>query len=263
MSDPVRYDTSGETATITLNNPDVRNALTAEMAEQLQSAVAAAEDDEARCLVVQGSGGYFCAGGDVGAMVEAVSEDRDIEDRIESVALPVNRAVQAIYECPVPTIAKIDGPAFGAGGALAIACDLVLASERAKISFGFRQVGLSVDSGTSYLLPRIVGESVAKELVYTGELVDSDRAQDLRLFNRVFPTDEFERQTQQLVDRIASGPTVALRESKRLIEAGFDRSFAETVETEADSLRQTLETEDHKEGATAFARQRDPDFEGR
>ncbi len=262
MSEHITVDTTGETATITLHDPDVRNALSAEMAEELQSAVDSAVDGESRCLVVQGSGGYFCAGGDVKAMVEGVASDVPIDQRIEEYALPVNRAVQAVAECPLPTIAKVDGPAFGAGAALAIACDLVLASERAKLSFGFRQVGLSVDSGTSALLARTVGVNVAKELVFTGELIDSDRAAELGLFNRVYPTDEFEQRTQELVTRVATGPTVALQASKRLIEDGRRRTVGEAVEAEIEALRETVASADHAEGATAFIEQRDPEFEG-
>lgn len=263
MSELVRTDVAEATATITLDNPDIRNALTVETAEQLIAAVETVEDSDARCLVVQGAGGYFCAGGDIKAMVEGVSADVDIEERVERFGLPINRAVQAVYECSLPTIAKVDGPAFGAGGALAIACDLVLASESAKISFGFRQVGLSVDSGTSFLLPRQVGENVAKELVYTGELIDSDRGAQLDLFNRVFPDEEFEQRSQELVDHVATGPTVALQESKQLIESGLDRTFEETIEAETDSLRTTLATADHAEGAQSFVEQRDPAFDGR
>ena len=263
MSDLVRFDVADETATITLNNPEVRNSLSVEMAEELIAAVEKAENSDARCLVVQGSGGFFCAGGDIKAMVEGVSSDMDIDERVDDFGVPINRSVQAVYECPLPTIAKVDGPAFGAGGALAIACDMVLASERAKISFGFRQVGLSVDSGTSFLLPRQVGENVAKELVYTGELIDSDRGAELGLFNRVFPDSEFEQRSQELIDHVATGPTVALQESKRLLEAGTDRTFGEAVEAEVDSLRTALATADHAEGARSFVEQRDPEFEGR
>ncbi|WP_302080490.1 enoyl-CoA hydratase/isomerase family protein [Salinibaculum rarum] len=262
MTELVRTDVTDETATITLDNPDARNALSVELATQLIDAVAEVENTDARCLVVEGAGGYFCAGGDIKAMVEGVSADVDIDERVDRFGLPINHAVQAVYECPLPTIAKVDGPAFGAGGALAIACDVVLASERARISFGFRQVGLSVDSGTSYLLPRQVGENVAKELVYTGELVDSDRANRLGLFNHVYPDDEFQERAQELVDTVATGPTVALEESKRLIEAGPSRTFAEAVDAEADALRTTLATADHAEGAQSFVEQRDPEFEG-
>ena len=262
MSDLVRFEMVDETATVTLNNPDVRNALSVEMAEHLRDAVDRAEAADARCLVVQGSGATFCAGGDIGAMLEGVSEDVDIETRVQEYALPINRAVQTVAECPIPTVAKVDGPAFGAGAALAIACDVVLASERAKIGFGFRQVGLSVDSGTSHLLPRIVGENVAKELVYTGELVDTERAHDLGLFNHVYPTDEFEQHTQEFIEQVATGPTLALTESKQLIENGSQRSIGEAIDAETAALKQTLVSADHAEGVRAFAEQRDADFEG-
>lgn len=263
MSELATVDIAGETATVTLEDPDVRNALTVEMAEAVRNAVERAEDADARCLVLQGGGDVFCAGGDVGAMMEAVAADVDVETRIEDYAVPVNRAVQSVAECSMPSVAKVDGPAFGAGAALAIACDVVLASERARISFGFRQVGLSVDSCTSYLLPRIVGENVAKELVYTGEHVDSERAADLGLFNHVYPTDEFDRRAGDVVERIATGPTVALEASKRLIDAGLSRSIAEAVDAETDALDEVLRSEDHAEGAYAFAEGRDPEFEGR
>jgi enoyl-CoA hydratase/carnithine racemase len=263
MSELVVFEMVGETATLTLNDPDLRNAMSVEMATGLQEKVARAEEADARCVVVQGAGGMFCAGGDVGAMVEGVATDMDIETRVEDYALKVNRAVQAVAECPIPTVAKVDGPAFGAGGALAIACDVVLASERAKIGFGFRQVGLSVDSGTSALLPRIVGESVAKELVYTGELVDAERASELGLFNRVFSTEQFEQESQAVVETIATGPTVALKESKRLIEAGRTRSVDEAIAAEKEALSTTLATADHAEGVRAFTEGRDPEFEGR
>ncbi|MFC7133768.1 MULTISPECIES: enoyl-CoA hydratase/isomerase family protein [Salinibaculum] len=263
MSELVTLEIVDETATLTLNDPDVRNALTVEMAEGVQSAVAEAEAENARCLVVEGAGGVFCAGGDVAAMMEGVAADVDIETRIEDYALPVNRAVQAVAECPMPSVAKVDGPAFGAGGALAIACDVVLASERARISFGFRQVGLSVDSGTSHLLPRLVGENVAKELVYTGELVESDRALDLGLVNHVYPEEEFDERADDLVADIASGPTVALEASKRLLEAGPTRDIDAAIEAEADALAETIASEDHSEGAYAFAEGREPEFEGR
>jgi enoyl-CoA hydratase/carnithine racemase len=261
MSDDLlRVDVVEETATVTLTNPNVRNALTLEMARRLREAVEGL-DEELRCLVVQGSGGVFCAGGDVKAMVEAVNDGTPPAERVERVALPINRAVQAVAECSLPTVAKVDGPAFGAGGALAIACDLTLASDRASIGFGFRQVGLSVDSATSHLLPRVVGEKTAKELVFTGEMVDADRARELGLFSRVFPAEAFEQRARELVERVADGPTVALRSSKRLLEADHD-SPAAAVEAEAAALERTLGTADHAEGVAAFVEGRDADFAG-
>jgi enoyl-CoA hydratase/carnithine racemase len=265
--DSVRCETVDGRTVVTLDNPDLRNALTVEMATELSNSLDSL-DDSVRCVVLQGAGKTFCAGGDIEAMLEiAHSESEESaqevsDDRLETVARPIVDAVRTVYECPVPTVAKVDGPAFGAGAALALACDVVLASERAEMSFGFRQVGLSVDSGTSYLLPRVVGLNVAKELVYTGELVDADRGEAIGLFNQVYPADEFEQRTHGFIDRIASGPTAALRESKRLLNRSFERSFDEAVEAELEGVRRTASTDDHVEGVTAFVEGRDPEFEG-
>jgi 2-(1,2-epoxy-1,2-dihydrophenyl)acetyl-CoA isomerase len=263
MDELIIHERVDETATLTLNDPDRRNALSVEMANQLRDAIADIEDSDARCVVVQGTGSTFCSGGDIKSMLNDASSDVPVEKHIEESAIPVNRAVQAIAECSLPTVAKVDGPAIGAGAALAIANDVVLASERAKISFGFRQVGLSVDSGTSALLPRIVGENVAKELVYTGELLNAQKASDLGLFNRVFLTEEFEKGTEEIIDQIATGPTIALKRSKKLLESGRHRSLDEAIDAETDALETTLTTSDHEEGVTAFVEQRDPDFEGK
>ncbi|MEF8821120.1 MAG: enoyl-CoA hydratase/isomerase family protein, partial [Halovenus sp.] len=215
----IQYDLVDETATITLTNPALRNALTLEMATEITEAVEEAESSDARCLVVQGSEANFCAGGDIKSMLEALSDDREMAELLQEVALPINRSVQRLYECSIPTVAKVDGPAFGAGASLALACDVVLASERAQLSFGFRRIGLSVDSGTSFLLPRAVGEKKAMDLVYTGELIDAERAEELDLVSRVFPDDEFEQRCREIVETITTGPTVALKQSKQLLQS--------------------------------------------
>jgi len=258
----IQYDLVDETATITLTNPALRNALTLDMAAEITEAVEEAEASEARCLVVQGSEGNFCAGGDIKSMLEALSDDREMEELLQEVALPINRSVQRLYECSVPTVAKVDGPAFGAGASLALACDMVLASERAQMSFGFRRIGLSVDSGTSFLLPRAVGEKKAMDLVYTGELIDADRAEELGLVSRVFSDDEFEQRCREIVETIATGPTVALKHSKQLLQAGINRSFDEVIDAETDGLRAAFESDDFETGVTAFINKETPAFEG-
>jgi enoyl-CoA hydratase/carnithine racemase len=260
--DPVEYDIREDRAIITMHNPELRNALTLETAELLTDAIGDIEDSDVRCVVLQGSEGAFCAGGDIETMIEGISSDRETEELMEEAAYPINRTIQRVYECSIPTVAKVDGAAFGAGGALALACDLVLASERAEISFGFRRVGLSIDSGTSYLLPRAVGEHKAKELVFTGDLLDADEAADIGLFHRVFPTEEFEQQSREVIDEIATGPTVALKHSKRLLQNWQGRSFDEVIDAEVDSIATVFETEDFTEGVTAFLEQRSPEFEG-
>ncbi len=262
MSDSVSYDRHDDRVVLTLQAPEQRNALSKDVATALRDGVERAVEADVRCLVLQGSGGTFCAGGNVQGMIEAVASDAPPEARFEKVGEAVTGAVRAVYECPVPTVTKVDGPAFGAGATLAVAGDVTVASDRAKIGFGFRQVGLSVDSATSYILPRLVGEGAALDLVMTGELVEAERAESLGLFSRVVPTDEFEQRAQSLVDRIATGPTQALRESKQLVKSGLDRSLDEAMAAEAEAMKRSLATDDHAEGARAFAERRDPEFDG-
>jgi len=257
----VTLDVADGVATVTLDHPEMRNALTSGVATDLIDAMEAVPDD-ARCVVVAGNGPTFCAGGDIDAMVEGVEGDEPAHDRVERIVEETAGAVRAVATCDLPTVAKIHGPAYGAGGALAIACDLLLASESASISFGFRQVGLNVDSGASQLLPRIVGENVAKELLYTGELIDADRAEAVGLFNHVYPDDEFEERVAGMVDRIASGPTVALKQSKRLVEQGQTGSLDEAIANEAAAQIVSASADDHEEGVRAFVESREPEFRG-
>lgn len=263
MSDPVLLEIEDGVATVTLNRPDERNALNAEFSLAIADAIEDAETtDDVRCLVVTGTEGAFCAGGDVSEMTARLEGSVPLHEAVEEIQLETSRAIEAVAACSLPTIAVVDGVAYGAGANLAIAADIALASGEAKISFGFRQVGLAVDTGTSHLLPREVGASKAKELVLTGELLDAEAAEDLGLFNRVFE-EEFDEQVAEFVDSIASGPSVALRTSKQLLDQGFDVSLSDAITNEAAAQAAVLASDDHEEGATAFLEGRRPDFEGR
>lgn len=263
MSDPVLVDVEDGVATLTLNRPDNYNALTADMSAAIVDAVDDLEArDDVRCLIVTGSEGTFCAGGDINAMMQMLSGEAELHEAVERIQHETSRAVRRIYEFHLPTVAKIDGVAYGAGGNLAIACDVLLASEDAQISFGFRQVGLAVDTGTSYLLPRVVGENVAKELVYTGEQVPADRAKELGLFNHVYESDSFEAEAREFIEDIAQGPTVALRTSKNTIAQGLNATLKQAQDNEAAAQAAVFETHDHQEGAEAFMEGREPDFKG-
>lgn len=261
--DAVRLDVDDGVATLTLNRPDRRNALSREVSSGIVDAVEEIEaHPEARAAVVTGAGGAFCAGGDVNAMVQRLAGEIPLHEAVRHIKQDTARAIQRVRELHLPTVAKVDGPAFGAGANLAIACDCLVASSDAKISFGFRQVGLAVDSGTSYLLPRIVGENTAKELVFTGELLDAAEAEDLGIFNHVYDADEFEERADEFVATIAEGPSVALRASKQLVNQGLESSFQQAIENEATAQAAVFETDDHREGAEAFMEGRDPEFEG-
>lgn len=263
MSDePVLLDVDDGVATLTLNRPDKRNAISIELAAAVADALADLEGSGARVLVVEGAGPAFCAGGDVNAMVARQRQEMPLAEAVRLVSQRIGRAVQRLHECYLPTVAKIDGVAFGAGACLAVATDVQLASDDARISFGFRNVGLAVDSGASYLLPRLVGDNVAKELAFTGEQVDAERAREVGLFNHVYPAAEFDERADEFVRQIAEGPTVALRTSKRLIGEGLESSLQQAVANEAAAQAAVYDTHDHAEAIEAFLNDREPEFEG-
>ncbi|MEE6210412.1 enoyl-CoA hydratase-related protein [Salarchaeum sp. III] len=265
MSEAVTLDVTDGVATIRLDQPERRNALSREITAGLRDHLEHVRDevDDARAVVVQGSGGAFSAGGDIAAMKERLNSDESLEEAVKTLERTTSETLALLVEFPLPTIAKVDGPAVGAGANLAIACDVQLATEDASIGFVFRQVGLSVDAGTSYLLPRVVGTNVAKELVYTGEIMGAERAHDLGLFNHVYGSDEFEAKADAMVERIASGPTAAFRHAKRLIDEGFEKTIDQAMTDEAVAQGVVFDTYDHEEGVRAFLEDREPEFEGR
>lgn len=263
MSEAVRLDTTDGVATITLDQPDRRNALSRKIGDGIRDALVEIDERGARCVVVEGEGDAFSAGGDIAAMREGIEGDVPIDERVRELERSTSETLARLIAFPLPTVAKIDGPAVGAGANLALACDLQLASERASIGFVFRNVGLSVDAGTSYLLPRVVGENVAKELVFTGEILGAQRADELGLFNHVFPESEFDERTGEMIERIAAGPTVALRHAKRLIGEGLEKPAERAMIDEATAQGIVFGTADHAEGVEAFLEGREPEFEGR
>lgn len=259
----VLLDIDDGVATATLNDPDRRNALSKELADALERVLEEVERSDARCLVIRGAGDAFSAGGDISSMVESIENDVPIDDRVQGLLQSTNRVMKRLGEFSLPTIAKIDGPAVGAGANIAILCDLQLASDRASIGFVFRQVGLGVDTGTSHRLPRLVSENLAKELVFTGKIVDAQEASEIGLFNHVFSGDEFDERADEIIESIATGPTVALKHAKRLLSEGSNKSLGEAMTDEAVAQGVIFGTEDHEEGVQAFLNGRSPEFDGR
>lgn len=264
LGDAVRLELEADgAATITLDQPDRRNALSEEISTGISEALDEIEGSDARVVVLQGSGGSFSAGGDIERMTEAIDDDVPADDRVRRLERSTNELMTRLIDFPIPTIALVDGAAVGAGANLAIACDVQLASTDAAFGFVFRQVGLSVDAGTSYLLPRIVGENVAKELVLTGDIFGADRAKELGLVNHVYDADEFDERADEFVEKIVSGPPIALRHANRLVGEGLEKSLDQALTDEAVAQGIVFETDDHEEGVNAFLEDRDPEFEGR
>ncbi|MHB9286950.1 enoyl-CoA hydratase/isomerase family protein [Halobacteriales archaeon Cl-PHB] len=257
----VQTTVTDEIATISLDDPAKKNALSRELAAQLLAQLEEIESrSDVRCVVLTGANDVFCAGGDIEMMLENRSEP--VATRIEEGNQTTGKVIWRVAQLGIPTVATLPGPAVGAGANLALACDLQLASEAASLSFGFRNVGVCVDTGTSYFLPRLVGLNTAKELVYTGETVEADQAARLGLVNHVYPADSFEERSRQLIETLASGPTIALRASKRLLNDGHSKSLWEAMEDEAAAQAAPLTSNDHAEGVRAFLEKRDPAFEG-
>jgi 2-(1,2-epoxy-1,2-dihydrophenyl)acetyl-CoA isomerase len=261
--DAVELTRDGRVATLTLRQPDRLNALSEAILDDMETHLRTLESENVGCLVVEGDGRAFSAGGDIDRLKEFLDDDVPTDHVARQLEQESRRVFSRLVAFPAPTVAKIDGPAVGAGASLAVACDLLLASERATIGFVFRNVGLGPDSGVSYMLPRIVGTNVAKELVYTGRILDADEAADLGLFNHVYPTDDFESEVEALTSDIAAGPTVALRHAKRLLSSGPKKTFEEAVVDEWNAQATILDTADHREGIEAFLADREPDFAGR
>jgi len=251
---------TGAVATLTLNRPGARNALDMTMRQEVLAALDEVEADAgSRVLVLTGAGEHFCAGGDVKSMRERRQTAAEGRHRVQL----LNKMVLRLVDFPRPTIAMVDGYAVGAGTNLALCCDLVVASDRAKFGELFCKIGLAVDGGGTWLLPRVVGLARAKELVFTGDVVDAVEAARLGLVNRVVPSAELETATRALAAKIAAGPPLALRLDKQMLNRAVATDLGGALEAEASSQGLAIASDDHREGVAAFFDKRPPKFTGR
>jgi len=252
---------SGAIATVTMHRPDARNALDITMRRELLLALDEIErDDTLRVLVLTGAGGHFCAGGDVKSMRDGTYTAATARERVDM----LNRFIVRLVGFPRPTIAMVDGFAVGAGCNLALCCDLVVASERARFGEVFAKIGLVPDGGGTYLLSRVVGLAREKELIFTADIIDAAEALRLGMVNRVVPAADLATATRALAERIAAGPPLALRMAKELVNRAAASSDLETaLNLEALSQSVAITSDDHREGVAAFFEKRPPTFRGR
>jgi len=253
---------SDRVATLALNRPDRLNALSSPMIDALLEALPRlAADPRIAVVVLTGAGRGFCAGGDVKSMAEGSSQ-MSVEDAVQRLRgrMEVSRL---LHEIPKPTIAMVNGPAAGAGLAMALACDLRIAAQSARFITAFAKVGFSGDFGGSYFLSKLVGTAKARELYYTGEALDSAQALALGIVSRVVPDSELDDATMALAKRLASGPSIALGLMKQNFNAAETGTLSELLDLEALHQIKTGRTEDHLEAARAFVEKRPPIFRGR
>jgi 2-(1,2-epoxy-1,2-dihydrophenyl)acetyl-CoA isomerase len=246
-----------------LNRPDRYNALSRSLCESLARGLGdAAIDPTVRCVVLTGIGRAFCAGGDVEvqtADAQASSclpeSDADgLRNRMES--------VRHLHQMPKPTIAMLNGVAAGAGMSLALACDLRVASDHARMTTAFAKVGLSGDYGGSYFLSKLIGTALARELYFTSPMLDVERLVALNLVNRRVSSDSLREETMRLAIELANGPTLAYRYMKRNLNLALFGRLEDVLESEVAGTVRTLRSHDHKEGAEAFMQKRSHQFIG-
>jgi 2-(1,2-epoxy-1,2-dihydrophenyl)acetyl-CoA isomerase len=249
--------------TITLNRPAKKNALDSQSWIELESALAeVAADPGDRALILTGAGGNFSAGADLspGQPGQGVM-GRGLQPIVQEMR-SIGEIILRLHRMPKPTLAKVDGVAVGVALGLVLACDLVLASDRARFSEIFAKRGLALDGGNSWLLPRRVGLTRALELAYFGDMVDAPAAAAMGLVNRVVPVAELDALAETWGRRLAAGPTLALGLSKRLLDAGSSITLEQALEDEARCQHITYTSEDVREGIAAFLERREPRFRG-
>ena len=244
-----------------MNRPEVRNAWDPEMVHNLaDTLLEVRQDEELRAVVITGAGKAFYAGGDI--KVQKQFLDQPLDARLERATI-VQWISRHITSMEKPVIAAVNGPAVGAACDMALACDIRIASENASFGEVFIRRGLMPDMGGMFFLPRLVGVAKAKELIFTGDIIDAREAERIGLVNKVVPADKLEIATMELARRLASGPTKAIGLAKKVI----NKSLSTDLETSLDYALQALTicyyTEDHAEATRAFFEKREPRFKGR
>ncbi len=253
----ILYDVSEGVATVTLNRPDSLNSVNEQLGRELLDALRSAEKDAAaRALVLTGAGRAFCAGQDLRERQgSTVSLGESLRTRYNPIILRMRRLEK-------PIVGGVNGVAAGAGMSLALACDMIVASEKAQFIEVFMRVGLVPDSGSSYFLPRLVGYTKAFELMSLAEPLAATDAQSLGIVNRVVPGEELQTATRELALRLAQSPTRSLGLLKRELNRALEAGLEEALEYEAHMQELAGRTEDHKEGVAAFVDKRQAQFRG-
>ena len=257
----------GRVAVLSFNRPDSRNALSEEMYAGFRTALPQVRDNPGiRVLMVTGEGGAFCAGGDVKgfrashASGGTPSSQEQTLDHLRDIQAAVSLAIRRLNK---PVVAAIPGAAAGAGLSIALAADLRVAAERAIFVSAFSTIGASGDFGSSWFLPRLIGEAKAKEFMFFSERVSAPEALDLGLVNRVLPDDDFDQAALDYCHHLAGRSPIALRLIKENIQRSFDAGLAESLDAEATAMVRAMSTADHREAVAAFFDKRTPNYEGR
>ena len=255
--DVITYDKEDSVVWITLNRPEVLNALNDQLRRQLILALEQGrDDDEVRVIVITGAGDKaFCAGGDISEFPRLTPTDRLKKKDVTYTEL--------IADMPKPVIAMVDGLALGGGNEIAMACDIVVASDNSQFGQPEIRVGIIPGAGGTQRLPRLIGEKKAKELIFTGRLISAQEALELGLINRAVPREKLRETTEELVSQLLKQSPIILRIAKTAIRNSMEMSLHIGLASERELFALCFGTEDQKEGANAFLEKRKPNYQGR
>lgn len=260
MSDSVIYSVADGVATILLNRPAVMNALDAAMIAQLRAACERAEHDAAaRAVVLRGAGPAFLAGGDVSFFRANLAR---MPELVRQGGAELHHAILALRRAPKPVLASVHGTVAGAGVSLMAAADVAVAAEGTKFMLAYSRIGASPDGGATYFLPRLVGSRKALELMLLSDAVDARDALRVGLVNWVVDAERLAAETEAMARRLAQGATLALAETKRLVNETYDQALAAQLNAEVEAFARCAATRDFAEGVTAFVEKRKPNFKG-
>ena len=255
----LKYNTSDGVGTITLNRPDIYNALNDELTFEIQDALKQAiGDDSIRVVVLTGAGKAFCSGQDLKAAI--ANPSRSYSDSVKKRYNPI---IKAICEMPKPVICALNGVAAGAGCSLALACDIIIAVEEAVLVEAFVSIGLVLDSGSSYLLPRLASYVQSFEISTMATKIEAKRALEIGMVNKVVPADKLGEAVKQYTDFYSNAPTKAIGLIKKMLNKSYNSTLDEMLEYEAYCQDIASRTEDHPEGVNAFLEKRQPKFMGK
>lgn len=256
-----KLDESTGVVTLTINRPQVLNALDVPLARALNGAVQPLEHDaRVRCVVIRGAGRAFMAGGDLARFAEDFDRAAAVADELLDALNPVAEILRAI---DAPVVAAVHGAVAGAGLSLMCSCDLAIAAQGTRFLMAYDRVGAAPDFGGTYFLPRVLGPRRAAQFLFLSETLDAQEALAAGMVNRVVPAEELEGAVDEVARRIATGPTRAYGQYKRLADRAFERGLHDQLEAERVAFKDATRTQDFREGIGAFLAKRTPRFQGR
>ena len=247
-----------------LNQPDTMNALTKPSLGDLKDFIKECSDDPTvRCVAISGRGRAFCSGQNLDDAFVQGNEHHDNDIIRKIVTDYYNPLMLEITRCKKPVVALVNGPAVGAGAMLALICDFVLANEKAYFAQAFSNIGLIPDTGGTYFLPKLLGRQLANYLAFTGKKLSAEESKSYGLVAEVFTEEEFNSKSLEILEKVSNMPTVGLKLTKKAFANSYNNTLKQQLELEGDLQQEAAETEDFKEGVSAFLEKRKPEYKGK